>query len=626
MDKFLEYLKKENVIENTIESYNISLKGGSELDFLNKILQYLFKNRKLDYDSGLDFFGSIHQRNLNHKEKKVLGEFYTPSSVVNYILDTIGYKNSHNIENKKLIDLSCGSGSFIIQAIKRLIHRTLKVLECENISNLAPEDANNVILSVRENIYGIDINPIACILCHLNIHYILFDLIEILTNFNENYILPKFNIRNKNSLELNDYEHYDFVVGNPPYLFIRDIPIEQKKLIETRNLKTNKGQYDYYQVFLELGINFLKNGGKLGYIIPDSLLALSHRSTIRKYIYNTTKINEIYHAGPKFDDPVVSNIIITLEKENEISKREENIVKIILYNQQEKEIPQISIKKWNFKFLIHLNETDLPIFEHLNENFPKLRDLNKNKDYKIILSRGVELAKTGEIVYCEECQTYYPVPKKYFHCPECKSDLKLENKEKIIYPEIPEDKEENFKKFLSAINRYQIKQNKFIDISKNGINYKNLDMYYDRIVIRQLSQNSMICASYDQDFSMTSQSVYNLKIVQSPIEEFNHFYLLGIINSQLLSYYFIKSFGSYKKLFPRILIEKIKQLPIKIPKTEREKHIAEIIITKIKKLLISYDQKIQNDIDSLIFELYGINTENRIYILNTLKNAKFDIF
>ena len=187
------------------------------------------------------------------------------------------------------------------------------------------------------------------------------------------------------------------------------------------------------------------------------------------------------------------------------------------------------------------------------------------------------------------------------------------------------DEEGDFKKFLYSINRYEIKDNKYIDVSKNGINYKDLLIYEDRIVIRQLSQNKMICASYDRDFSLTSQSFYNLKIEQSPIDEFNHYFLLGIINSLLLSYYFIKSFGSYKKLFPRILIEKIKQLPIKIPKTEREREVARIIITKIKKLLINYDEKIQNDVDSLVFDLYGISTENRKYILNVLKNAISDI-
>ena len=237
MSNFLEYLKKEKIIENIIELCSISLIEGSEINFLNKIKEYLFKTATLDEDSHIDVLGNIHQKYLNHKEKKVLGEFYTPPTVVNYIVDTVGYTNTNIIENKKLIDISCGSGSFIIQAIRRLIHRHLKILNYEHLSDLTPEEAKNIVLSVRENIYGVDINPIACILCQLNIHYMLYETLEVIREFDENYILPKFNIKNINSLELENYEQYDFVVGNPPYLFIRDIPSEQRKLIETKTMQ-----------------------------------------------------------------------------------------------------------------------------------------------------------------------------------------------------------------------------------------------------------------------------------------------------------------------------------------------------------------------------------------------------
>ena len=111
---------------------------------------------------------------------------------------------------------------------------------------------------------------------------------------------------------INKPEQYDFIVGNPPYLFIRDIPKVQRQIIKNMNFLTGQGQYDYFQIFIELGIKLLKNRGILGYIVPDSLLALSNRSKIRKYIFDTTIIKEIYHSGPKFEDPVVSNIILIL--------------------------------------------------------------------------------------------------------------------------------------------------------------------------------------------------------------------------------------------------------------------------------------------------------------------------
>ncbi len=624
MKYFIKYLKEEQIFEKLIQIYKDNLKNEKEKKFLKAIIEKIHH-----IDSFMDnsnVFGKIYEANLTHNEKKALGEFYTPISIVKYILSSIGYEKKFAIENKKLLDFCCGSGSFINQAILTLIARFKTIYNINDISEFSIKEAKHIILKINESIIGIDINPIACIMCQINIHYIIFELYKIIKKLEQDYELPLFNIKNLNALSLTDKDKYDFVIGNPPYLFIRNITDDVKKLIQKRDFKTSNGQYDYYQIFIELGIEVLKEGGKLGYIVPDSLLALSNSSNIRIYIYNNTLIKEIYHAGPKFNDLVVSNIIIILEKGGNLKKRENNKIKIILSDQKEKYLLQKSIKKWDFKFLIHLNDMDLHIIDHLNEDFPKLGDLNNNEGFKVWLSRGVELSKTGKIIFCEKCKLYFPIPKNNLLCQKCGSQLEIERIEKIIQEDIPENRIESFKSFLFSINRYQIKEKKFIDITKKGINYKDLKLYNDRIVIRQLNQNNLICAIYEKDFSLTSQSFYNLKIIQSPTREFNHSYLLGIINSTLLSYYFIKSFGSYKKLFPRILIEKIKNLPIKIPETEKDKKFAKEIIKNVKILLETqgtsgiFFENIQQEIDLLVFNLYQISNIDQHYILNYMKN------
>ncbi|MFX1554591.1 MAG: TaqI-like C-terminal specificity domain-containing protein, partial [Promethearchaeota archaeon] len=341
-----------------------------------------------------------------------------------------------------------------------------------------------------------------------------------------------------------------------------------------------------------------------------------------KFIYNKTKIKEIYHTGPKFNDPIVSNIILILQKEENILERKKNQIKLKVLNIPEKIIPQEVIEKWDYKFLIYLNKTDISLIEHLKTNFPKLKDLNERNEFKFVLSRGVELTKTGEIIFCETCKKYTPVPKKILECHECNSLLNKQNIEKIIYDTLPDDAiKENYKLYLYSINRYDKTQYKYIDTSKIGIVYKDLSYYEDRIIIRQISQNNRICATYDKNLSLTSQSFYNLKIEKSYIPEFNNFYFLGILNSDLLSYYFIKSFGSYKKLFPRILIEKIKDFPIKIPNTDKEKEKAKKIGELVKKILKNIDEmeNLQKKIDTLVFDLYRISDKDRKHIMNYLK-------
>ncbi len=407
------------------------------------------------------------------------------------------------------------------------------------------------------------------------------------------------------------------MVGNPPYLFIRSIPREDKMAIEQLPLETNKGQYDLYQLFIEIGIKFLKESGKLGYIVPDSLLALSNRRLLRKFIYNYAKINEICVVDSGFKDPVVSNVIIILQKEMIEEQRLNNqiLIKRALNDQKEHLQKQNDIPNWDYKFLIHLARQDIEILEHLNSNFKNLTQLISDSQFDISINRGVEIGKEGDVIYCDFCSRYYPLPKENFICPKCGSTLNSNATEKIVVHTIPNGLENAYKPFIYALNRYFIKEHRYIKVNLEGINYKDLDLYNNRIVIRQLNQENLICAAYEKN-ALSSQSVYNIKINKSPIPEFNHFYLLGLLNSRLLSYYFIKTFGSYKSLFPRILIEKLKTLPIKIPSTKKEREMSNDIKEKVNQILHSEDinetqvLRLQNQIDLLLIILYKIHQED----------------
>ncbi|MCJ7648323.1 MAG: hypothetical protein MUP85_06900, partial [Candidatus Lokiarchaeota archaeon] len=77
-----------------------------------------------------------------------------------------------------------------------------------------------------------------------------------------------------------------------------------------------------------------------------------------------------------------------------------------------------------------------------------------------------------------------------------------------------------------------------------------------------------------------------------------------------------------KKLFPRILIEKIRNLPIKVPQTEFEKKISLEIVDLVKKMLMApnFIIELEKQLNSLVFDLYNISEENGIYILEDFKN------
>ena len=634
MSDFQKFLIDKGIITNLLKHYGIDLKDKEIIDFIHNTIEHLTKidskevnhdKEKDDHNYDLDAIAKYYQKIVPHNQRKTTGEFFTPIQIVDYILKSVGYTGQHNIQDKKLIDLSCGSGSFIIRAINILTKKLITLNNSKETAELSAKQAEQIINKIKDNIFGIDINPIACILCQINIYFTLFSLIRIITKNDKDYDVPIFNIVNNDALQLNFNNEYDYVVGNPPYLFIRAIPQERRNFIEKLPLETNKGQYDFYQIFIELGVKLLKKNGVLGYIIPDSLLALSNRKILRKYIYDSTKIMEIYYSGSQFDKPVVSNIILTLEKESDDRKRKNNLITIkfpLTQSQPDNMILQNLIEHWDYEFLINLHQRDIEILDHLNSNFPKLSDLMNDTRFSISLKRGVEIGKNGYVIYCEMCQIYQPLSKKHLVCKTCGSPLNEKLIDNMILERIPEGHQEEFQRFLYSMNRYSANNFKYIRLGMKGIKYKGEDTFNNRIVIRQISQENLICATYNED-AWTSQSIYNLEIIRTPVLEFNHYYLLGLINSHLLSYYFLKSFGSYKIFFPRILIEKLKNLPIKVPQSIVEKELAKDIKEKVLKILQiiqknSLEAKnLAKQVEIIVQKLYKIPQTDFQYIIKS---------
>ncbi|MEJ2293934.1 MAG: N-6 DNA methylase [Candidatus Lokiarchaeota archaeon] len=450
MKDFVEFLKTHKIISTLKNHYrknSNSIEIGEfidNFDFKQLLSVKSYDNKNRAYN--LDEFAAIYEQNISYAERKKLGEIYSPQFIVDKILDETGFYDTNCDGNKSIIDISCGAGSFLVQAVRR----------------------------------------VACILCQINILYTLFFIIKQILMMDSEFQIPIFHIYNRNIFSTKVDHKYDYVIGNPPYLFIREISEEQKLIIEKGEFETAQGQYDYYQLFIEIGIKMLNSDGILGFIIPDSILALSNRHIIRKYIYDHTLIKEILYLGPQFEDPVVSNLIIILQEERDPRKREKNIIGIkINWNSDviSNSILQSYIKGWNYKFLISLNQEDIKILNFLNKNIPKLNHIMESSNYDIYITRGVELTKEGKVIYCRECNKYYPLPRGKLVCKICNNNLLPQSIETIIVDQKPQNQNLSYAPFIYSINRYNTKQFKYIILGKPGIDYKSPGIYKDRVII-----------------------------------------------------------------------------------------------------------------------------------------------
>lgn len=110
-----------------------------------------------------DILGELYQHYFDPETRKALGEFYTPIEVVDYILDAVDYK-SEKVLNQRLLDPACGSGTFIVEALKRYLRAA------EARVKLRDEAQWSIILRdlcERPKIIGFDINPFARLMAQM---------------------------------------------------------------------------------------------------------------------------------------------------------------------------------------------------------------------------------------------------------------------------------------------------------------------------------------------------------------------------------------------------------------------------------------------------------------------------
>lgn len=106
---------------------------------------------------GGDLLGELYQSYFDAETRKALGEFYTPPEVVDFILTRIGYRGPA-IRTARLLDPACGSGTFLIHAIRRYLEACRGQPEAEVLADLMG--------GLR--IIGFDINPFACLMAQVN--------------------------------------------------------------------------------------------------------------------------------------------------------------------------------------------------------------------------------------------------------------------------------------------------------------------------------------------------------------------------------------------------------------------------------------------------------------------------
>jgi type I restriction-modification system DNA methylase subunit len=627
--------------------------------------------------------------------KKAGGVYYTPSYIVDYIIQntvgkltgdpTAGHCESaeggrgnltndpsvchceeaegrrsnlklltpKQIENLKILDPACGSGSFLLGAYTYLLNYIrdwyVENDPAKHREKIYQGRGGQWFLTISEkkrilldNIFGVDIDPQAVEVTKLSL---LLKVLEGETGetigqtyrmFHER-ALPDLgnNIKCGNSLigpdffdnlnptsstdelrqKINPFNYktefpqifsrktsgFDAVIGNPPWGAQFSEP-EQDYLIALCPLVPTKTK-DSYLYFLSKALAIIRESGLLGFIVPNTWLLINNAKEYRRNLLSLEIKEIIDHGDGVFKQATVESCTLLLQK----SKNPKNTCRAARFRKGVKVTDHMVDK--NIWLDDDYSRINIDIDKPAHDLLQKLHNISYRFDQSCSIIWGIKPYQVG---YGIPPQTKEMVKNRVYH-----ATIRKNNQWKPLL-------------IGSDVDRYTVSfpDNSYIKYGKWLMYPSNESlMLSPKIFMRQTS--STIRACYDQDKYYCQNSVF---IIHS--DKLDLKFLLGLLNSRLLGFVYNLRNPQTAKVFAEIKPSVIKELPIRTIDFDNsdDKRQHDKMVRLVDRMLDLHKQlaaakipdektRIQREIsatdhqiDKLTYELYNL-TEEEIKIV-----------
>jgi type I restriction-modification system DNA methylase subunit/predicted type IV restriction endonuclease len=601
---------------------------------------------------------------LKPEVKKAGGVYYTPTYIVDYIVkNTVGRlldgESPKQVTTLRVLDPACGSGSFLIGAYQFLLNwyrdRYVEEGPQKHKNEIVPDAVGNWRLSLSEkkkiltrHIYGVDIDSQAVEVTKLSLLLKVLEGETQLRLFHEralpdlgsnikcgnSLIGPDF-YENQQMLLLDEEDRYrvnvfdwkqgfsdamksggfDAVIGNPPYVDIKGMPAPEAEYIFRRFAFSNN-RINFFAAFIEKSLQVAKKGQfRLSVIVPTALLTQDSYQALRRRIVESFRIRNVVRVpnesfGSAAGEVKVDTAVIVIGQASE----DREPISVIAYS--------------GYDRITEINPATAQVFnavpqETWAENEDCVWTLDSDGSERAILRKcecnSIFLEETAEF-----CLGLTPYDKYKGHTRKQIAD-------QVFHAD--HRKDPTFRKLLAGndVRRYSVAWNGERWISYGpwlGAPREERFFTQKRILVKQIIDwtSKRIWATIAEEELFNTQNAFNLL----PRPGWKHEYLLGIINSRLMTFYHRKKFlDEFKMRFQKILIKDCRRLPVHLiaSGSKKEADAQDRIVNAVKTMislqsrlrLVQTDQErtvfgrqieaTDRQIDKLVYELYGLTQE-----------------
>src|SRR3989338_7443905 len=392
---------------------------------------------------------------------------------------------------------------------------------------------------------------------------------------------------------------FDVVIANPPYIFARNSAqkglTEKDKKYFYENYELAEYQVNLYPLFIEQSVRMLQSDGCLTFITPNNWLTVNTNRSLRRFVLQKSNITLVNFYAQVFESAAVYSSVI------------------FFTNGQSHPV----VNLYEFTDSLHfIRKTDCSYF--LNQ-----------KDYVI----NIEAFKAGgaaelllKIENCSEFLDSLSDVKAGLKAYETGKGYPLQTKqmkENRIYHSTKKIGSDYYK-YLDGkdVCRYYIGwSGEYLKYGNNlAAPRKDFSLYSTkRILVRQIPAKPPYClhACLTKEIllnDLNSMNVINLK--EDPE------LLLGIINSRLISFWFLHKFGKLQRgIFPQFKVNELAMFPIARNREPYKQRIIQLVkqIMKIKEIdPNAKTEKYDKEIDELVMDIYGLTKEEREIVYKSI--------